>query len=315
MTMTPILFPYTTISPSDRDTAGRFFPALTLIGPLESEPEVPKVSAGGPEITVHVPATDRRAELRHLIDDYRLWAQQHPGTDLAAWAGRGETVPFFDETSVARIRSDIRRSDTARPGANPLFDCRLFLGIAEAFDRQMAETARSLGNLEKAESRMLSELRGETALPLRRTAGAEQGMDALIYMVPRRIRAWAGLYLSAPLPNAVFITLARDVIGHLTEMCGQDQMRHIGTIPPPKSRSTLMQQLEATAGAPRPPAEISVPAGKNEALPDSRDFQLEIYLAPDRRPEKFFAAFSPPGIDPPAPPASFRHTLIGLLTG
>jgi len=313
--MTPILFPYTTISPSNRDAAGRFFPALTLIHPLEGESEVQKTSADGPQITAHVPATDRRAELRHLISDYRLWAQQHPGTDLAAWAGRGETVPFFDETSVGRIRSDIRRSDAARPGADPLFDCRLFLGIAEAFDRQMAETAQSLGNLEEAESRMLSELRGEKAFPLRRMDGAEQGTDALIYMVPRRIRAWAGLYLSAPLPNAVFVTLARDVIEHLTEMFGQDRMRYIGTVSPPESRNTLMQQLEAEAGAPRPPAEGSVPAGKNEALPDSRDFQLEIYLAPDQRPEKFFAAFSPPGIGPPAPPESFRHTLIGLLTG
>ncbi len=311
--MTPILFPYTTISARHREAVGRFFPALTLLRPLEAEPTAQDAITDGLELRYHIPATDRRAELRRLIDDYRRWAQQHPGTDLSAWAGRGETVPFFDETSPAHIRSEIRRGDPAAPAADPLFDCRLFLGMAETFDHQTAETAQRLANLENAESRMLGQLRGETQIPLRPSAHAEAVRDALTYMLPRRIRAWSGLYLSAPRPTGIFITLARDVIDHLAEICGPDRIRCMGTIAPPETRSVLIEQLEAAAAAPRP--EGALPIGAEGAPGGSGDSRLEIYLAPDRKPEKFFAVFSPRGMQPAPMPVSSRHTLVGLLTG
>ena len=96
MAMTPILFPYTTLSARHRDLAGRFFPTLTVLRPLGTEPR-PPAADGAREAAIidHAPFGDRRGELAKRIAEYRRWAQQHPGTDLAAWAGRGQAVPFF----------------------------------------------------------------------------------------------------------------------------------------------------------------------------------------------------------------------------
>ena len=161
MAITPILFPYTSVSSDLRNVALQFFPSLTLIQPMESALGGDADSDSGADIIVHVPAKDRQPELESLIKAYHLWAQQHPSTDLSAWAGRKEAVPFFDETAVARIQSQIRRGDLKQAASDPLFDCRLFLGIAQEFDRQMAELARSLETFRKAEVRMMRELKGE----------------------------------------------------------------------------------------------------------------------------------------------------------
>ena len=313
MAITPILFPYTTVSPHLQDAALQFFASLTLIQPLEDHTEGRADAGNREDIIVRVPTQDRRAELENLIKAYHLWAQQHPATDLSAWAGRGETVPFFDETAVARIRSQIRRGDSPPPAADPLFDCRLFLGIAQEFDRQMAETARGLENLGAAEARMMRELKGETATESAKTEGSVPPAASLAYMMPRRIKAWTGLYLSAPLRHGIFITPVPDVIDHLTEIGDPGRIHHVGTFAPPESRDVLNRQLESAAGTSWPRKGLNLSISGQEAPSGTGDPQLEIYMVPNETPEEFFASFSPPGIKPSLVEGQFRHTLMGIL--
>lgn len=313
MAITPILFPYTTISSHLQDAALRFFPSLTLIQPLEDDTEGRADVGNSEDIIVHVPTQDRRAELESLIKAYHLWAQQHPDTDLSAWAGRGETVPFFDETAVARIRSQIRRGGSTPPPADPLFDCRLFLGIAQEFDRHMAETARGLETLGSAEANMMRELKGETATAPAKTASSVPPAASLAYMLPRRIKAWTGLYLSAPLRQGIFITPGTDIIDHLAEIGGPDRIHSVGTFAPPGSRDILGQRLESAANAPWPRDGLNLSATGQEAPSGPHDPQLEIYMVPNETPEEFFASFSPPSIKPSLVEGQFRHTLMGTL--
>ena len=315
MAITPVLFPYTTLSARHRETAGRFFSSLTVLRPLGTDASATPDTDDdkGLRVTAHAPFTDRREELEALIAEYRRWALQHPDTDLAAWAGRGPAVPFFDETSVARIRAEIRRSDTARGPQDPLFDCRLFLGMAEAFDRQMIETARQLEKIEKAESRMLEALKGSDAPARERDAGRPPETDALHYMLPQRIRAWAGLYLAAPLPNAVFATLSAEAVDQLAETPGAEGLHRLGSVSPPASRPDFMRQLAALAdgGA---AAETAFPAAGSEAGAADGP-RLELYRVDGCRAEAFWAAFAPRGIAVQPAAESFRHTLVGLLCG
>ena len=214
---------------------------------------------------------------------------------------------------MAHIRSEIRQPDAGRRPADPLFDCRLFLGMAEAFDRQSAEAALGLEDLTRAESRMLGELRGEGISPAGLRVRALPEDDALGYMLPRRMRAWAGLYLSAPPDRGVFITLAAEVIDHLAEFCGPDGLLRIGTVSAPASRSDFLQQLESMADSGA--AEKMAPAAAREETgsPDASPPRIKLYLAPGRRAEEFFAPFSPAGIRPRSAAQPFPHTLIGLL--
>ncbi len=316
MAITPVLFPYTTLSARHRETAGRFFSSLTVLRPLGTEASETRDTddEGGLRVTAHAPFTDRREELETLIAEYHRWALQHPDTDLAAWAGRGPAVPFFDETSVARIRAEIRRSDTARGPQDPLFDCRLFLGMAEAFDRQMTETARQLEKLEKAESRMLEALKGRDAAPARAPGGGRPPeTDVLHYMLTRRIRAWAGLYLAAPLPNAVFVTLSAEAVDQLSETPGAEGLHHQCSVCPPASRPDFMRQLAALAAGDAS-TEAAFPASGNEAGAADGP-RLELYRVDGCRAEAFWAAFAPRGIAMQPAAESFRHTLVGLLCG
>ncbi len=316
MAMTPVLFPYTTLSARHRKAAGRFFSSLTVLRPLGAEAPAAGTDDGAVlRVIAHAPFSERREELEERIAAYRRWALQHPDTDLAAWAGRGPEVPFFDDTAVARIRAEIRRSDTGRVTQDPLFDCRLFLGMAEAFDRQTAETARELEKLERAESRMLEALKGEGEAGRGYGARRPPEADALLYMLPRRIRAWAGLYLAAPLPNAVFVTLSAEAVDQLAETPGAAAPDRLGSVSPPASRNALARQLAALAAGDTP-ADAGLPAGGDTAADtDGPQPRLELYRVADRRAEVFWAAFAPRGIAPQPAAQSFRHTLIGLLSG
>ena len=312
MAITPILFPYTSVSSDLRNVALQFFPSLTLIQPMESALGGDADSDSGADIIVHVPAKDRQPELESLIKAYHLWAQQHPSTDLSAWAGRKEAVPFFDETAVARIQSQIRRGDLKQAASDPLFDCRLFLGIAQEFDRQMAESARSLETFRKAEVRMMRELKGEMETAPAKAGDSVPLTTSLAYMIPRRLKAWAALYLRAPLRDGIFITSGPDVIDHITTIGVPGRIHRIGTLVPPKSRNILIQRLESAVNAPWPHGGQDPPITGDKSPLNQQDLRLAVYMVPDVSPEHFFATFAPTGINPPSAQGQLRHTLIAM---
>jgi len=197
--MKTIYFPYTTIDPRQAEQTAAIWGPLTLLqaSPETCPPEVTALQAAGIIETVFPPA-DSSLSVTAVLRDFKQWAAQHTGGDLAAMMEQGRGIPFFNSQSSARIVSQIRKGGPA-PAENPVADFRgtvfqaqLLLAMAQEFDLQQAALARAIEALTVKESEMMAMLKGEDypapASVKSARVSLEAGPDT---MVPLRLKAWA----------------------------------------------------------------------------------------------------------------------------
>ncbi len=136
-------------------------------------------SQGFLEVVAPPPGDEERLEsvARQFLD----WGDLHrQGVGIraarSARSGGGGASPAFDEETCAQIVAEVKRrsqpSDASR-GFDPLVPARLFLHLAQEFDRQSRELQSELDGFARRSVELFDSLKGRAA-PLESTAGSRR---------------------------------------------------------------------------------------------------------------------------------------------
>lgn len=308
----PVYFPMTYLSPVVGSTLAACFGQTAVYRP--SDRKLPPAMQAGKDagrLLVRLPAAGESDRLAQLLEDYYAWARENRGVDLSLFKGRASSHPFFGSTSISRIRQEIRDGGDAAPKeatADPVFEARLFLEMAQALDRRNDELEQSLDDVRGKETRMLAELMGDDADPEAIEAIFSTGgsPDPGAYMTGTRLQAWWRLARSGPLPGNLLVTNSRAVIEHLVEIRpGLEKIDVSWRLPYPQpgdGESTAWQArvleylVRLTEKTDAGPAPVDVPAVK----PGAAAVNLSLYRYANAGAADFFNRLAVPGAPLPA---------------
>jgi hypothetical protein len=251
--MKTIYFPYTTIDPRQAEQAAAIWGPLTVLqaSPETCLPEVAALQAAGVIETVF-PHMDPARSVTGALQEFKQWAAQHTGGDLAAMMEQGQGIPFFNSQSSAQIVAQIRRGGPAPAGDDPavdfretVFQAQLLLAMAQEFDLQQAALARDIEALTVKENEMMAMLKGEDdpdpVKPPR--ALSEAGSDT---MVPLRLKVWARAMAAVEAMKSCYKTDAE--ILFMTD--GQSVLPQIRELFPTAQTRSWLNPLPAKGGRP-----------------------------------------------------------------
>jgi hypothetical protein len=220
-------FPFTYLSEANARQLAWLAGPVVVYQPLETAipAEMKDLEAKG-LIEIRTPVTGDEDRLRSALAEFAEWARLNPGKSTAGTgfvgARQGE-VPFFDETSVNRIRSDIKQHGQAgrsEAKTDQGFSARLFLALAQENDRAVSSLDQDLDRYQAMEKDFLKTLTDAEEAGFSRKAygGALWREDRGARLTAQRIRAWANLAAADETLPKVMITTSPAVIDGLLEM-------------------------------------------------------------------------------------------------
>ena len=228
--MTPIYMPFTYLPESLAHVLAGLVGPVAVYQPLEtgvSASLVAMVEQG--LVEMRTPLTGDEQRLKAALAEFTQWASQNPGrsTPGPGFVGSQQgKVPFYDERSISRIRTDIKQygtrpSDTDDRDAG--FSARLFLAVAEENDRATANLDQKLSQFKLLEKGLLDSLvDADEADFSRHTLGSEIWReDPGARNTEQRIRAWATLAAADGRLPEMLITTSPAVIDTLIENRGE----------------------------------------------------------------------------------------------
>lgn len=198
--MTPAYLPFTTLGEAAAKAVFRYFKNLTLYRPQEAPlPEHLKPWLEAGRLDLRVPVGDDDGRLAQALAACQQWARERGLGDGEAGAflkAQPKGAPLYDEDAVGRLRHQILAGGAPEaPGAaDPLFDARLFLAMAEAYDGDNDNAALQLEKLQAVEEAVLREMHAGTQAGAKigpPTAAIAAGEDRGAFMPGERLRAWA----------------------------------------------------------------------------------------------------------------------------
>jgi hypothetical protein len=277
------------------------------------------------------------------------WARDHEADLDPFLMNVMDRIPYYDETSAFRLRSEISRTSGRRQAAKPLFSgqevpddgiddevfkAALFLQMAQDFDIRQTAVQSGLQSLDVMRQQVMASLKGD-----------EEGTDAsdslsdgmtenwgMIHpagddRIEERLAAWTRLLQHDPDPGGIFVTTSRSVMTRLLETCpALRQMAEIscergqaGDAATDRHRQEeCCRYLERLArdGAATVPAD-----GEDQGATAAGIFSgriLRVYLAADTTPPELFCratGLNSTLTDHSEGGSHYRHTVIVCLHG
>ena len=322
--MIPTCFPMTFLpTPFIRSLAACF--GQTVVYQPSPLHVPPSVQAGADEgtLAIRIPAVGEAQKLDAVLRGYHRWAETHTGADKAFLKAGGVDVPFYDEFSVNRIRTDLRRTLAGEPsgeGPDPTFSARVFLCMAQAFDRQGWEVESDLTSYESMERELMHHLRGgEADAEISGFSGSSKRLlrDPGVHMTGDRLRAWARLVLSDPEPPMIWVTVSPAVVDEMRdrfpEMREAGRIESIPVLSPKGAKSLELQKriqeylkgLMPGSGNPDSPLMPKAPS-ENEKV------SLSVYRA-GISPRRMLSRLIQPDAVGIEPESGAKAVLIGLV--
>ena len=162
--------------------------------------------------------------LASIKQDYHAWAKgvySRSRIDVRAFMASSEPIPFYQESSIAHIRTEINqlcRGESLGLRNDPILTARLFLALAQEYDEKKIELAQDMIAVAHMEKHLLENLKRDQEEGFDYTQiQADFGEDLGIYMTRSRIDAWSLLYQSAGSGADVFVTDSLAVVEQLCE--------------------------------------------------------------------------------------------------
>lgn len=179
---------------------------------------------GKVELRCPVKGDDRK--LTDLAKQFQSWGQVHYGT-ASAIKPHAESG-FYNQEFAPEISNEILKGEKKDlPDPDPMFAARLFLLIAQEYDRQAEELENRLNATQMAAKQMFAKIKGQNSQKdLSGTSEFFTSMsetkrsvsdDPGAYMTEARIRAWMRLAEVDPDLPPLWITSSRAVIDTLEE--------------------------------------------------------------------------------------------------
>lgn len=222
--MKPIYFPTTYVSPSAAAAMRALFPSVVTCQPCAGRlpPDMRILQESG-FLDVLTPVAGGEQRLDDRVREYRQWGRLHAGGAglLAAfWRQRLQADSLAEDGSSSQLVSQIKSRLIPARGpteSDRLMPARVFLHLAQEFDRQSCEIERDLARHEKLSAEFLHALTGENDPS---AGGLNQGPACgpagyADHLWERRLAAWARLFLCQPCPSPVFVTSSAAVADHV----------------------------------------------------------------------------------------------------
>jgi len=329
--MKPIFFPFTDVSGQVAQALAGCFGPFTVYRPMNDQVPAqmqPWIERGLLEL--RVPVTENEQALKAAVKNYLDWAKLHLGDSASKSVDlklRMGGLPFFDDFSATRIAGEVKakiQGGSTGKIIDSTFAVRLFLCLAQEFDRQHHEAARELYRYHQKNSRLISQLKMEEDLladELRMAPTPDLPAD---YMVFDRVQAWTRIFQRDPNESALFVTNSSAVMAHLLERSPTAaRVIHVDALPLDLEKTSAgeswRKNLALTLARYARNEHGSAADVLNEAAdwpPSENTASLAVYLVPDLIPCEFFARCA--DLRETAPciqPAKFKNTLIALIEG
>ncbi|MFW5936504.1 MAG: hypothetical protein ACOCS6_00450 [Desulfosalsimonas sp.] len=216
------LFPFTFVSEALACAShARFGPTVVYQPAAGQTPAAMEKLAADGRIVLRFPVQGDELRLVQLAGNYRDWGEVYQ-KDAAAFAKISDTG-FFHKEFAPEISTEIRRGPKPEaPAPDPVFQARLFLFLAQEYDRQTTELHSELAATDRAEQEMFSRIRGGPGQSDRFSEGNTGASknpvkDPGAYMTESRLRAWHALMAADSDPPRLFVTPSRAVIEAVAE--------------------------------------------------------------------------------------------------
>ena len=333
--MTPAYLPFTYLSESTARMLTALVGPVVIYQPLKTNvPESLGALASLDLVEIRIPIIRDDDRLRAALAEFTDWARMNPGKTTPGagfFSQRQGDIPFFDETAVNRIRSDIKRyrqtdhpADHEAEKTEAEFSARLFLALAQENDLATDRLEDDLHRFKTLEKDFLDTLTDADEVGFSRQAfGAEIWRDdpgAKLTM--QRIRAWATLAAADDALPELLITTSRAVIDTLLEIHGDvlclERLADIRLpIPSAGTAMVLGRVLADLAARESPPSAalspfVSMAAGM-ESEPAAT---VTLFAAANRTPSSVVRRLAPAtagGSGENEKPESVCHTLFVLV--
>ncbi len=331
--MKPIFFPSTYVSECVAQALDACFGQFIVYQPMsEKIPNqmVPWLEKG--ILDVRVPVKNDQDELKTLVLNYLSWADLHidgSGLKFPFLKTRTDAIPFFNAPLTSQVVADIKKQICGKPGTQgpePLLTARLFLYLAQEFDRQNQEVVQDLKRHHQQEQELLRKLKMEDDVLSAEFQVKEAQLpdNSSDFMAKDRLEAWTRILLADPYASGLFITSAPAVFQELldktttAEKLLDFECLPLCSDPPPDFiswRQKLTAELAQIIGDERPPTAFRLP-DIPDCPCDGQTISLRIFLAMGENPRDFFTRCSdlkPSGREIPGASGNIKNTLFGLI--
>jgi hypothetical protein len=317
--MKPIYFPFTYISNRLAHALHTCFGKTTVYQPSKQNvsKEVHQLTEQGVVDMRFLAKWGDKDEkkLSAILKEYAAWTNLHQGDrgiQLDFFKVMKNKIPFFDDTSASQIKADIKNISAVNSNQkepDPVFQARIFLSIAQNFDRQNDKIAQDMASFENARKDLIKNLRVEEE-----TTTAGQGYQYEFetghladydHMIEERMAAWTLLVCNNQMKredelSGVFVTSSQPTIDYVLEKTPEtEKILSIDRVPtgensPEKLTAcsrNLMTYLKNAAESSLPlkcdplsvfPADLAL----------SDNVSLSIYLVPGISPFEYFSRFA-----------------------
>jgi hypothetical protein len=330
--MKAVFFPFTFLTDSMVKACCRFFKKIVVIqATSDNIPRQMKIWQDAGLMNIRIPKPED-ATISARLRDYRAWARDHQGGDISAFKYYKDTIPFFDDTSIAQIKKNIRTAETgerrtsASAGSDRLPQARLFLQMAQEFDSQNLDIVRNLAAHEEKQRVLFEGLRGEGgAAPNPAETEASFPADGPFgYMLSDRLSAWAQVMPALEIFDDLFITTSRETIELALSGLLETEFRiHMQKIPGFTGDADVLAGVQAafmdhlkmlSRTAPLQFHEKSVPQFSVEN--GDENASMELYTISGMSPPDFFSRFLPKNAAAPWGKKQHPHvknTIVGFI--
>jgi len=218
--MKPFLFPFTYIDTPELTACGQFFQGLKVFQfSNKTIPPEMQTDFDSGKVEAVMPDPDTRLSFETALAETESWAQSHRLGAASYAKGHRNRIPFFDASSVAQIRQDIRRIDQqAQPAdthENETMAARIFLQMAQFFDVQNRSIVQQMHRQASMEKTLYEELRGDAALA--HLDFEKEFDDPAQYMLLDRLKAWSRVWTTTSDSHDLFVTTRQAVIALIQE--------------------------------------------------------------------------------------------------
>jgi hypothetical protein len=241
-----------------------------------------------------------------MVREFRQWGRLHAGgagLHAAFWRQRLQADSLAEDGSSSQLVSQIKsRLTPAREPTEPdrLMPARVFLHLAQEFDRQRCEIQQDMARHETLSAELLHALTGEhdpsgglNQGPAFGPAGHED------HLWESRLTAWARLFLCHPYPSPVFVTSSAAVVEHVIASVPRAlrllPAALVMLVQPPgavghPSPHDVMPRLAEFAASPLSLLEKQFVTDTPDA-PGARGAGPDVFVLPEADPAQVFARF------------------------
>jgi hypothetical protein len=315
--MTPVYFPFTHLCLRAAASLEAHFETLALLRPFADPlPSALQALVRRGFLKALAPCEGDEEGAAAAIRQLQEWAARHTG-------GVGPAAAFHLERSADEERSAFdlaarirRRSGSQKDlsAADRLRAARVFLHLAQEFDRQNEEVLEGLFRHEGLTTRMMKELTGRYAPASGAPAEGPAVSGREVFCLAERIAAWGVLFRQTGRTSSILATTCAAVGRRLLEDFAGARCVPLAMVREPADSLTL--GLVRWAAAPQERIEALPEAPAPESLGASGE-EPQVLLFPDRAPERLRDLRSHPrrgGIVPRAEATPPRHTLLVIVS-